>query len=263
MTAWRGACLSGVFLLPAVAGCGPSKEQLLFYELELAFLGFLLLWFLMWLGRRFVDSRVWFVCSFCLKPNARDDVQDGTVAVCSHCGQRTSVNELPPDLKRRAVLEEARTRRSRLWRRVSTRPVVASVLLAVGVQAVLWPLGLASWGLVESGWLYMPGFHEHQLHHEILFPVLFALSAPDWWGALVGGWLFIVCYHALVALGPLAPPLPGSLLLTGFAIALTALWALVIWFGHRCRRRRWVLPAAVGAANAVIAVVAYVTNWEP
>lgn len=267
MIANRRTRLIGSASLLFFAGCGPTPEQVLFYELELAVVSFGVVWLLMALGRLFYDSRVWFVCSYCLEPDARYDVRDGTMTTCTHCGRTTSVNELPRDLVPK-VADVQTPRRLRLMARSRRARLLVTLLLAVAFQFALVLVGCLVFYVSRAGtW---PGFDKHRLCHEVAFPFVFALGSSDdsfspWWAF---NWLLLISYHLGAALGGLLDVLhaPGVVMnAPGNIIAITlaqlALWSFFIVLGYRLRRRRWQIPALVAALNAVVAITAYIANW--
>jgi hypothetical protein len=259
-----------LFVLP-LSGCGPSREQILFYELELAVVSFALTWFLMWLGRRFIESRVWFVCSYCLQADGRFDARDGTMATCPHCGQLTSVNELPPAIRREMILK-GRTGWRRILRRVFTRPLAAAAVLAVGFQILLILAGLGVVWLFRMDYIAFPGFEHYTLRHEVTFPLVFGLAPgeDELWPCWVYNWIFLLSFHAGVSglrgfdslLSPFTVPLPQAAGWVIVTVGQLFLWSLVIWLGHRLRSRRWLPPMIMGGVNALIAVLAYRLDWS-
>lgn len=268
MSLARGKWLVALAIVPALGGCGPSREQVLFYEIELAVVSFGIASFLMWLGRVVFDSRLWFVCSYCLKPNARHDVRDGTMAVCLHCGQTTSVNELPPSLVRR-VGGEGRLRRLQLRGGTPSRRLLIMLLLAVAFQVVLVLVGLLVLYLVgiTGQW---PDFDKHRPWHEAAFPLVFALSVegdpPAWWWF---NWILLISYHfafIIRAFHEHVLSLPGVMATPGNIIAVTlgeiALWWLFVVLGYTLRGRWWLVPGLVAGVNSLVAVVAYAWQWS-
>jgi hypothetical protein len=259
--------LLALLTLGPLAGCGPSRGQVLFYELELAAASFGVVCLLMWFGRVLYDSRVWFVCSYCLEPNARHDVRDGTMAACQHCGATTSVNELPADLVPKIAPEHTR-RRFRLMGRTRRRRILMALLFAMAFQAVLMLAGLAvTYLLPLMNW---PSFDKHRPWHEVAFPFMFALSfpgdTPAWWWF---NWILVVSYHLGLFLGRFldqvlhGPPLglaPPRDLIT-VTLGQLGLWWFFILLGYRLRRRWWVVPSVVAGANVLVAVAAYVMEW--
>lgn len=258
---------AGITLL-LLSGCGPTPGQILFYELELSVVGFGLAWLLMWIGRRCVDTRTWFVCSYCLKPNALHGIQDGTQTVCPHCGELTSVNELPRDM----VVTYATENRTGWRRRIAhlrLRPLRMCLLLALTFQLTLMALGMILQLLHHFKLFELPDYHTHRLIHEVTFPLVFSLATSDspdpWW---LFNWVLLISWHAggyfMTGLSRTSPTISsmgywsGSALITPMQIGL---WTLFIWLGCRMRSYRWVPPVLVLVVNASVALAAYWLQW--
>jgi len=257
--------MAGSVLLVTIAGCGPTSEQMAFYQLELAAISFGVTWFLMALGRRIIPSRVWFVCSHCLRPNGRFDVRDGTITPCVHCGRSTSVNELPAALAREQMRRNVPGAAPPGGPRLS-RSVPVALGLALIFQAAMFLAGAAARHLLTARIITLPGFSEFNVWHEIVFPILYGLQGmetePPWWSLFALNWVFVLPFHPVFWAIEKVDATLGDYVGVPLLVGQVVVWTLLIWVGHRWRHRRWVLPLLIACVNAGFAVAGYFLGWD-
>jgi hypothetical protein len=256
--------LASSFLL-AIAGCGPTTDPLLFHQLELAAISFGVTSFLMWLGRRFIGSRVWFVCSHCLKPNGRFDVRDATVTTCVHCGQSTSVHELPAALAREQMRKNVPGAAPGGGQRLS-RSVPLALGMALAFQTALFLAGAVARHLITAGIIRVPDFAQFNIWHETTFPILYGLQGmetePPWWSLSALNWVFVLPFHPVFWAVSKVELYFGEYVGIPLLVGQVMLWAFLIWLGHRRRILRWVLPLLFACVNVGSAIVGYALDWD-
>ncbi len=228
-------------------GCGPTKEQILQYELVLAVVGLVLGLAIVLLGRRIAYRGKWFVCSHCLKAQT-PSVKDAQMQVCPLCGKETLVTYLPKrDLAAVVPKDDLAKKMGR------KRAAILALLLATGTLAVFSALS----GLT----LLVRGDGYAGYNNIALFPISFILCGTGRCLGLGWGYAFVnfSAFTEFLSSWPLSTPEIPSIVFFYllFLLILSSLW----YIGLRRWQRGWLIPVAMQLVNVGLAICGYYWNW--